>query len=189
MVTKKITITNLKIHFVLFPLLLILSACGGGGGGAGSSPRSVAACTDSGTAFQTTEYLAMGGGTTGRALSMICASNAYARGYTGSGIKIGVMDSGIRTTHQEFSDVGKLNIATGSDYVNSDNDPTDDNGHGSHVAGIIAADKDGTGMHGVAYDAKIYAFKVLNAAGSGSYANLGYKDVLTTKVMVLAINV
>ena len=81
MFTKKITITNLKIHFVLFLLLLILSACGGGGGGgAGSSPRSVAACTDSGTAFQTTEYLAMGGGTTGRALSMICASNAYARG-------------------------------------------------------------------------------------------------------------
>jgi len=163
-----------KFQFILFPLLLILSACGGGGGGgSGSLPRSVAACTDTGTAYQTTEYLAMGGGSSGRALSMICASNAYARGYTGSGIKVAVMDTGIRTTHQEFSDTGKLNIATGSDYVNSDNDPTDDNGHGSHVAGIIAADKDGTGMHGVAYDAKIYAFKVLNASGSGSYANLG----------------
>ena len=58
-----------KFQFILFPLLLILSACGGGGsgGGAGSSTtRSIAACTDSGTAFQTTEYLAMGGGTTGR---------------------------------------------------------------------------------------------------------------------------
>lgn len=164
----------LENKFLLFIFLLTLSACGGGGGGgSGSSGRSVAACTDTGTAFQTTEYLAMGGGTTGRALSMICASNAYARGYTGSGIKIGVMDSGIRTTHQEFSDAGKLNIATGSDYVNSDNDPTDDNGHGSHVSGIIAADKDGTGMHGVAYDAKIYPFKVLNAAGSGSYSNIG----------------
>jgi hypothetical protein len=163
-----------KFQFILFPLLLILSACGGGGGGgSGSLPRSVAACTDTGTEYQTTEYLAMGGGSSGRALSMICASNAYARGYTGSGIKVAVMDTGIRTTHQEFSDVGKLNIATGSDYVNSDNDPTDDNGHGSHVAGIIAADKDGTGMHGVAYDAKIYAFKVLNASGSGSFANLG----------------
>ena len=40
-----------KFLFILFPLLLILSACGGGGGGAGSSPRSVAACTDTGTAF------------------------------------------------------------------------------------------------------------------------------------------
>jgi hypothetical protein len=64
-----------KFQFILFPLLLILSACGGGGGGgSGSLPRSVAACTDTGTAYQTTEYLAMGGGSSGRALSMICAS-------------------------------------------------------------------------------------------------------------------
>ena len=170
MFTKKITITNLKIHFVLFLLLLILSACGGGGGGggAGSSPRSVAACTDSGTAFQTTEYLAMGGGTTGRALSMICASNAYARGYTGSGVKVAVLDTGILRTHQEFNDVGKLNIVSGSNINAGSDDPTDpaSQGHGTHVSGIIAANKDSTGMHGVAYNAKIYPIKVLDPTGT-----------------------
>ncbi len=44
----------------------------------------------------------MGGGTAGRALSMICASNAYARGYTGSGIKIGVMDSWYKKNSSRF---------------------------------------------------------------------------------------
>ena len=100
-----------KFQFILFPLLLILSACGGGGGGgSGSLPRSVAACTDTGTAFQTAEYYALGNTVVGRGLSKICASNAYARGYTGSGVKVGILDTGITTAaHQEFDGSGKRN--------------------------------------------------------------------------------
>jgi hypothetical protein len=159
-----------KFQFILFPLLLILSACGGGGsgGGAGSSTtRSIAACTDSGTAFQTAEYYALGNTVVGRGLSKICASNAYARGYTGSGVKVGILDTGITTAaHQEFDGSGKRNYDTGSDLVSSDNIPQDGHGHGTHVAGIIGADKDNTGMHGVAYGASLYHYRIFNDAGT-----------------------
>ena len=64
-------------------------------------------------------------------------------------------------------------FTTGSDVVNSDNDASDDEGHGSHVAGIIAAEKNNSGMHGIAYDADIYAFKAFNASGVAvSYTHL-----------------
>ncbi len=158
----------LENKFLLFIFLLTLSACGGGGGGgSGSSGRSVAACTDTGTAFQTTEYLAMGGGTTGRALSMICASNAYTRGYTGSGVTVAVLDTGITTAaHVEFDSAGKRGYVTGSDLVSADNIPNDGHGHGTHVAGIIGADKDSTGMHGVAYGANLNHYRIFNDAGT-----------------------
>lgn len=163
----KITSLKKKSHFILFPILLILSACGGGGGGGGgSSARSVAACTDTGTAFQTDEYHALGNTVVGRGLSKICASNAYARGYTGSGIKVGIVDTGITiAAHQEFDGSGKRNYDAGSDLVTPDSIPEDGHGHGTHVAGIIGADKDNTGMHGVAYDASLYHYRVFNNGG------------------------
>ena len=53
----------------------------------------------------------------------------------------------------------------GYDFVNKDNDPIDDNGHGTHVAGIIAADNNLIGTVGVAYNTQIMAIKAGNSSG------------------------
>ncbi|MFH1506266.1 MAG: S8 family serine peptidase [archaeon] len=59
-------------------------------------------------------------------------------------------------------------VIGGFDFVNNDNDPMDDHGHGTHCAGIAASeDGNGVGLRGVAPDAKLYAYKVLSESGSG----------------------
>lgn len=98
-------------------------------------------------------------------LALINAQAAYDRGYTGDGIVVGVSDSGIALDHPEFAnrDFKLFRYFGGTTLINDfhglispDNFPIDDpNGHGSHVSGIIAANRDGIGMHGVAYDAKL----------------------------------
>jgi len=67
---------------------------------------------------------------------------------------------------------GYVDDVHGYDFANNDSDPMDDNGHGTHTAGIIAARGDnGTGVSGVCWRAKIVAIKFLNAAGVGSVAS------------------
>ena len=158
----------LKILAIL-SLPLLLSACGGGGGGGGASggatSYTVPSCTDSGTDYQTSEYYFGGVASGDSPLRKVCASSAYARGATGNGIQIAVIDSGVHDGHTDI-DGNMASFTTGSDVVNSDNDASDDNGHGSHVAGIIAAEKNNDGIHGVAYNADIYAFKAFNSSGA-----------------------
>ena len=171
----KSSLINIKI-LKLFPLLLVallLNACGGGGGGGsagGGAGYTVPSCNDSGT--RDTEYLFMGSyGDGGNGLTRVCASAAYARGATGNGIKIAVLDTGIdidflgNVYHTEL-DGNVASFTTGSDLIASDNFPNDEHGHGSHVAGIIAGENNGSGYHGVAYDADLYIYKVLNDSGS-----------------------
>ena len=75
-------------------------ACGGGGGAAGGGvgTGTITNCSDTGTAFQTTEYKYMGSGVSGtyNPLKFVCASSAYARGATGDGIKVAVLDTGVK---------------------------------------------------------------------------------------------
>ncbi|MGE4284724.1 MAG: S8 family serine peptidase, partial [Clostridia bacterium] len=80
-----------------------------------------------------------------------------------SDIVIAVIDSGVDIDHSEFE--GR--IVNGYDFINVDNDPDDDYGHGTHVAGIAAAGNDGYGMAGVASKAKIMPIKVLDENGFG----------------------
>lgn len=90
---------------------------------------------------------------------------------TGAGEVICVVDTGIDYTHSEFGSCtqGQMTSGTcpkipgGYDYVNNDNDPADDRGHGTHVAGIAAA---ASSVKGVAPGAKLLAMKSLNANGS-----------------------
>jgi hypothetical protein len=86
---------------------------------------------------------------------------------TGKNVSIGVVDSGIDYQHADLGGgFGEgFKVKGGYDFVNNDMDPFDDFGHGTHVAGIAAAN--GPGLKGVAPDADLYAFKVLNNEGSG----------------------
>lgn len=90
------------------------------------------------------------------ALDIINAAGAYAQGYTGKGVTVGVTDVGIvNFSHPEFS--GKTGSGVVFDGLESSDVPLtwEKIGHPTHVAGIAAADKNGFCMHGVAYDADI----------------------------------
>jgi subtilisin len=102
------------------------------------------------------------------ALEDIGAEPAHSSNYTGKGVKIAMLDTGIDYNHPEFAP----NYKGGYDFINSDNDPMDDNGHGTHVAGILAAAKDGKGIVGAAPEAEIYAIKVSDSRGKGSFSGL-----------------
>jgi subtilisin/minor extracellular protease Epr len=93
----------------------------------------------------------------------IGADQVWALGFTGAGRLVAVLDTGVDYNHPELSD----SIVKGRDFVNNDDDPMDDNGHGTHVAGIITANGILSGSKGVAPDAKVLAVKVLSASGGG----------------------
>lgn len=82
---------------------------------------------------------------------------------TGDGIKVAVIDTGVDLLHTDLSG----NITAGYDFVNNDSSAMDDNGHGTHVAGIIASVQNGLGVIGGANKADIMPIKVLNNQGYG----------------------
>ena len=82
-------------------------------------------------------------------LQYVCASSAYARNATGNGIQVAVVDTGINASHSEI-DSNMVTALSGSDTINSDDNPTDDHGHGTHVAGIIAGERAGSTMERLA---------------------------------------
>lgn len=107
--------------------------------------------------FQTPEYKAQHG------LGDIHAANAYARGGSGSGITVAVIDTGLDASHPDFS--GRL-AAGGFDFLNNTGAITETDttySHGTHVAGVIAANRNNVGMHGVAWDAKILPLAAIGA--------------------------
>jgi thermitase len=89
---------------------------------------------------------------------------------TGSAaVTIAIVDSGVDLGHADLA--GK--IVPGYDFVNGDAIAQDDNGHGTHVAGIAAAGaNNGVGVAGVSWGARIMPVKVLNAGGGGSFADV-----------------
>lgn len=100
-------------------------------------------------------------------------------GIKGQGIKVAVIDTGIDYIHDDPDDLPYNvdpeflgNYRGGYDFFNNDADPMDDNGHGTHVAGILAAEKNGYLVVGVAPEVDLYGLKVLGANGSGEYSGL-----------------
>jgi subtilisin family serine protease len=83
-----------------------------------------------------------------------------------SAVNVAVIDTGINLTSSD------LNVVNGKNCVNSSRNANDDNGHGSHVAGTIAGKNTGKGVVGVAPGTKLYAVKVLNSAGSGTWSQV-----------------
>lgn len=82
---------------------------------------------------------------------------------TGHGVGVCVVDTGVDYNHPDLDNV----YAGGWDFVNNDNDPWDDAGHGTHCAGTIAAEANGLGVIGASYGVTLYAAKVLDDQGSG----------------------
>jgi subtilisin family serine protease len=100
----------------------------------------------------------------------IGAGNVHATGNKGANVTVAVLDTGIDYDHPDLD----ANFLDGYDFVNDDADPFDDNGHGTHVAGTIAAEDNDvdSSVVGVAPAAKLIALKVLGASGSGSFSNV-----------------
>jgi subtilisin family serine protease len=89
--------------------------------------------------------------------------NSYTYPNRGAGVTAYIIDTGIRLTHSDFG--GRA--VSGRDTVDNDNDATDCNGHGTHVAGTVGGTK-----YGVAKDVKLVAVRVLNCSGSGTFAGV-----------------
>src|SRR3989338_8272457 len=87
-------------------------------------------------------------------------------GNKGTGVKIGIIDSGVDYNHQDLNAV----YAGGHDFVNNDTDPNDVYGHGTHVAGTACAEDNGLGVVGVAPGCALYSLRVLNDSGSGPWS-------------------
>ncbi len=99
-------------------------------------------------------------------MKLIKAPEAWKKGYAGKGVKLAIIDTGI-AKHPDLSIKGGVSFVAGSDGYN------DDNGHGTHCAGIAA----GLGVkpenvRGVASDVSLYAVKVMNAAGKGNTSDI-----------------
>ncbi|MFI7698402.1 S8 family serine peptidase [Nonomuraea sp. NPDC049480] len=84
-------------------------------------------------------------------------------------VDVAVVDTGVDQTHPDLNVVARANCLTGACLNNSG---TDDNGHGSHVAGTVGALDNAIGPVGVAPGARILGVKVLNAAGSGTLSGI-----------------
>lgn len=86
-----------------------------------------------------------------------------------SSVMIAVVDTGVDLDHPDLN--GKVRTDIDYDFVNNDSNASDDNGHGTHVAGIAAAEtNNSTGIAGVCPNCTILPVKVLSASGSGSYS-------------------
>ncbi|HBH11541.1 MAG: Peptidase S8 and S53 subtilisin kexin sedolisin [Clostridiales bacterium 38_11] len=83
-------------------------------------------------------------------------------------IYVAIVDTGVDYTHPDLKN--RVDLGKGYDFINNDSDPMDDNGHGTHISGIIAAEmNNGEGIVGVAgtLDVRIIPIKVLDSEGYG----------------------
>jgi subtilisin family serine protease len=109
----------------------------------------------------------------GANITLVNAPKVWASlGSRGAGVTVAIIDTGIDYRHPALgSGFGPgFKVKGGWDFVNNDADPLDDNGHGTHVSGIVAGQSDV--ITGVAPEASLVAYKVLGATGSGSESNV-----------------
>ena len=117
-------------------------------------------------------------------VTQVNADQVWDLGYTGQGVVVAILDSGVNYNHLDFADHlwdgGSEYPNHGYDIVNDDNDPMDDyvqydnngnidsHGHGTHVAGIICGDGTAGSQTGIAPDATLMCVKVFDSIGEGS---------------------
>lgn len=84
-------------------------------------------------------------------------------------VVLAILDTGVEAGHPDLAP----NLTPGYDFINDDSDPADDDGHGTHVAGIAGAIADnGTGIAGIGFSVGIMPVKVLNRRGEGAYSDI-----------------
>ena len=113
----------------------------------------------------------------------IGADLAVQNKYDGKGVKIAVLDTGV-SNHPD------LKVAGCTSFVPGDTSYLDDNGHGTHVVGTITALDNKVGVVGVAPNSEIYAVKVLNGNGSGSYSQVikGIDWAIKNKMNIISMS-
>jgi subtilisin len=109
----------------------------------------------------------LGGESAPMGIQRINASASQAGGWANeaSSVGVAVIDTGIALDHPDLDQTA----SDGTNCIAPGAAAHDDNGHGTHVAGTIAAENDGSGAIGVAPGTRVYAVKVLDAAGSGTW--------------------
>lgn len=107
-----------------------------------------------------------------KGISLIKAPAFWERGITGKGVVIAVLDSGCQIDHPDLKGriIGGLNFT--DDYSGSPEFFDDNLNHGTHVSGIIAANRNQKGVVGVSPDASLLILKVISHDGTGTYNNL-----------------
>ena len=121
---------------------------------------------------------------------LVKAPEVWAKGYTGKGVVVAVVDTGVDYNHEDLKNNiwtntkeiagngkdddgnGYIDDNYGWNFADKNNNTLDNNGHGTHVSGTIAGENNNYGVTGIAYDAKIMPVKVLNESGSGSYSSI-----------------
>ena len=121
---------------------------------------------------------------------LVKAPEVWAQGYTGKGVVVAVVDTGVDYNHEDLKNNiwtntkeiagngidddgnGYVDDNYGWNFADQNNNTLDDNGHGTHVSGTIAGENNNYGVTGIAYDAKIMAVKALDSSGSGSYSSI-----------------
>lgn len=107
------------------------------------------------------------GQTTPWGIPHIEADTVQSTGVTGSGVKVAILDTGIDASHED------LNVAGGASFIAGEPNALEDgNSHGTHVAGTVAGLNNSLGVLGVAPAAELYAVKVLDSSGSGTYSGI-----------------
>jgi thermitase len=110
-------------------------------------------------------------GLTGTSGSDIKATDGWDWAIGSDSVIIAVIDSGVALDHKDLHS----KIVPGYDFVNDDNDPYDDHGHGTFAASIAAAEtNNGLGIAGVSWNARIMPVKVMDQNGFGSYLAISY---------------
>ena len=122
-------------------------------------------------------------------VTKIGGTTAAAAGLTGAGIKVAVLDSGIDYSHPDLKD----NYKGGYNFIYDNNDPFDDGyiSHGTHIAGIIGARNNGTGVVGVAPEVSLYAVKVLGGMVTGDLSDIlaGMEWAITNKMDIINMSI
>ena len=107
-----------------------------------------------------------------KGVQMIQAPVLWEKGKKGDGVVIAIIDTGCQIDHPDLKNriIGGKNFT--KDYKGDKDNYNDNNGHGTHVAGTVAATENDTGVLGVAPLAKLLILKVLSQDGSGKYKNI-----------------
>ncbi|MBI4243860.1 MAG: S8 family peptidase [Planctomycetes bacterium] len=144
------------------PMSIVMMPPGGNGNGGGGST-------------QPSQALEWG-------VNKIDAEFVWPNGNTSNEIRVAVIDTGIDSNHPDFKKGGISSVILGPNFNNPSRSSADDNGHGTHVSGIIGARGDNNGdgafnssdigVIGVAPDSVLVAVKVLNKSGSGWFSDI-----------------